>query len=114
MRCYNILKFVAGPRRMNKSYDERKHFLEQLEILSRSEQEEVFRIIRRNADKYSENKNGIFFDVNALRQDTFDKLKEFMDFCIQNRNEQEQRTNEMNSIRSECVSDRDIVPNGTR
>jgi hypothetical protein len=97
---------------MNKSYEERKHFLEQLEILSRSEQEEVFRIIRRYADKYSENKNGIFFDVNALRQDTFDRLQEFMNFCIQNRNEQDKRTNEMNCIRSECVSNKDIIPNG--
>lgn len=94
----------------HKEYEERKLFLEQLSILSRTEQEEVFRIIRRCNDAYSENKNGIFFNISILKQDTFNKLKEFMSYCIENRNEQDQRMNEMNSIRQEFVSKRDIIP----
>ncbi len=93
-----------------KEYEERKLFLEQLSILSRAEQEEIFRIIRRSADAYSENKNGIFFNVCILKQDTFNRLKEFMSYCIENRNEQDQRTHEMDSIRAEFVSKRDIIP----
>jgi hypothetical protein len=95
------------------SYDERKLFLEQLTLLSRSELEEVFRIIRRCNDIYSENTNGIFFDVSALKKETFIKLNEFMDYCLQNRNEQDKRTNEMNAIRDECITSRDIVPNSS-
>ena len=93
-----------------KEYEDRKLFLEQLSILSRAEQEEIFRIIRRYNDAFSENKNGIFFNVSILKQDTFNKLKEFMGYCVENRNEQDQRMNEMNSIRNECVSKRDIIP----
>ena len=93
------------------SYDDRKLFLEQLNILSRSELEEIFRIIRRCNDVYSENTNGIFFDVSALKKDTFLKLNEFMTYCLQNRNEQARRTNEMNAIRDECITNRDIIPN---
>lgn len=92
------------------SYDERKIFLEQLSILSRAELEEIFRIIRRCNDVYSENTNGIFFDVSALKQDTFLRLHEFMNYCLQNRNEQDRRTHEMNIIRDECITNRDILP----
>jgi hypothetical protein len=94
-------------------YDERKQFLEQITILSRSELEEVFRILKRHNDVYSENTNGIFFDVASLRYDTFMSLQEFMNFCIKNRSEQEERTVEMNAIRDECITKKDIVPNST-
>ncbi len=94
----------------DKNYEERKHFLDNMNILSRSELEEIFRMIRRNNDIYSENTNGIFFDVSALRQDTFIRLKEYMNYCLENRNEQEHRNSEMNTIRSECITNRDIHP----
>lgn len=108
MRYRTYVLFPNSPQNM--SYDERKLFLEQLSILSRSEMEEVFRIIRRNNDIYSENTNGIFFDVSALKKDTFLKLNEFMNYCLQNRNEQDKRTHEMNAIRDECITNRDIIP----
>lgn len=96
-----------------RAYEERKFFLEQLSILSRSELEEIFRIIRRSNDIFSENTNGIFFDVCALKQDTFQKLQEFMSYCLKNRSEQDNRTQEMNTIRNECITTRDIIPNST-
>ena len=93
------------------NYDERKLFLEQMTILSRPEMEEVFRILKRHNDVYSENTNGIFFDIAALRSDTFKSLQEFMGFCVKNRSEQEERTVEMNAIRDECITKKDIIPN---
>ena len=95
------------------NYDERKQFLEQMSILSRSELEEIFRILKRHNDVYSENTNGIFFDVSALRDDTFKSMQEFMSFAIKNRSEQDERTVEMNIIRNECITKKDIKPNYT-
>ncbi len=92
------------------SYEDRKLFLEQLGQLSRAEQEEIFRIIKRHNDSYSENTNGIFFDVSALRDKTFESLHEFMMFCMKNREEQMARIDEMKSIREECMTSKDIVP----
>ncbi len=106
-----LIPIVLRVRKM--SYEERKLFLEQLSILSRSELEEIFRIIRRSNDVYSENTNGIFFDVSALKKDTFIKLNDFMNYCLQNRTEQDKRTHEMNAIRDECITNRDIVPNSS-
>lgn len=93
------------------SYEKRKLFLDQLGQLSRAELEEIFRIIRRNGDIFSENTNGIFFDVSALKAETFIQMFEFMDFCMKNREEQNARVAEMKSIRDECITSRDITPN---
>jgi hypothetical protein len=93
------------------SYEQRKHFLEQLGSLSRSEMEEIFRIIKRQNDIFSENTNGIFFNVSDLRDDTFIRLNEFMEFCMKNREEQNARVEEMKSIRNECMTNKDIIPN---
>ena len=92
------------------TYETKKQFLEQLGGLSRSEQEEVFRIIKRNNDVFSENTNGIFFNVADLREDTFLRLNEFMQFCMKNREEQNARVEEMKSIRDECMTNKDIIP----
>ncbi len=95
------------------TYEVRKQFLEQLGMLSRSELEEVFRIIKRHNDIYSENTNGIFFNVVDLREETFLRLNEFMEFCMRNREEQNARVEEMKNIRDECITNKDIIPNET-
>ena len=35
--------------------------------------------------EYSENHNGVFFDICKLPADIYAKMKEFMDFCRKNR-----------------------------
>ncbi len=73
--------------------------------------EEIFRILKRHNDVYSENTNGIFFDIAALRNDTFRSLQDFMSFAVKNRSEQDERTVEMNNIRNDCITKKDITPN---
>ena len=90
------------------SYEERNLFHEQLSQLSRAELENLFRILKRHNDNYSENSNGILFDVKELRQETFDAMNEYMTFCMKNREEQKVRVQEMQSIRAECITGRDI------
>ena len=68
-----------------KDYDERKVFLEELKTLVKSEQEEMFRIIKAEKIEYSENSNGIFFDVSSIPDSIFEKMKQFMEFCRKNR-----------------------------
>ena len=44
----------------NEEYEERKVFLEELKKLVKVEQEEIFRILKKNKCDYSENSNGVF------------------------------------------------------
>jgi hypothetical protein len=75
-------------------YEIRKQFLEDLKMLNKSEQEEVFRILKMNDGIYSENSNGIFFDVQKLSDELFQKMVKFIEFCKNNRKEFENREEE--------------------
>jgi hypothetical protein len=84
-----------------KDYEERKLFVERLSTLVKSEYEEIFRILKRSNEIFSENANGIFFNVNDISDDTFNKLRTFMDFCMENRSEQDQRIKALEALRNE-------------
>lgn len=80
-------------------YDQRKHMFETMKMLVRPEQEEVFRILRRGKEQYTENSNGIFFDLTTLSEETFQQISEYILFCKKTREEMEDRMKEMESIR---------------
>ncbi len=84
-----------------KDYEERKLFVERLSSLVKSEYEEIYRILKRSNETLSENANGIFFNVSDISNDTFNKLKAFMDFCMENRSEQDQRLKALEALRNE-------------
>jgi hypothetical protein len=83
------------------SYEKRKAYFENLKILVKSEYEEVFRILKRNKVEYTENSNGIFFDVSLLTETAFEQLEEYMNFCLQNRKAEENRSKELANLSAE-------------
>lgn len=66
-------------------YARRKHFLDNLKGLTKSEYTEIVRILQKHEVQFSENKNGIFFNVAALDQAVFDDLEKFLCFTQTNR-----------------------------
>ena len=83
------------------TYEMRKVFFENLKILVKSEHEEVFRILKRHNEQYTENSNGIFFDVNTVGESCFTALQEYMNFCLENRRIEEGRAKELASLTEE-------------
>ena len=81
------------------SYEERKKVFDTIKLLAKPEQEELFRIIRRMKENYTENSNGIFFDLSLLSDTTFLQMKEYLNFCIRTRQEHEDRLKELETIR---------------
>ena len=77
----------------------RNYIFDNIKSLVASEYEEVFRIIRKNKESYSENSNGIFFDLSCLPDDAFQHIKEYIQFCLTTRNEHENRLKELETIR---------------
>lgn len=92
---------MQSPTLTQHEYDIRKQFLEDLKTLSKAEYEELFRIVKRNNIEYSENSNGIFFDLAPISTEVFEKFSSFMTLSCQQRKDEEVRTNEMNTLRSE-------------
>jgi hypothetical protein len=72
---------------------------ENIKILDKPEQEEIFRIIRKTKENYTENSNGIFFDLNSISDESFSLIKEYINFCLKTRQEHELRLKELETIR---------------
>jgi len=92
------------------AYEDRKKIFDTIKLLVQSEQEEVFRIIRKTKENYTENSNGIFFDLSALSEETISMIKEYLTFCLKTRQEDANRLKELETIRqqNETYQDDDI------
>jgi hypothetical protein len=77
----------------------RTYIFEHIKSLVASEYEEIFRIIRKKKESYSENSNGIFFDLSTVSLDTLLKIKEYIDFCIKTRQDDQNRLKDLETIR---------------
>lgn len=78
---------------MADDYEQRKEFAKEINTLSRPELEEIYRILKREGGAYSENSNGIFFDIASLPAPVFLALWNFIKFCKSNAKDLEERTN---------------------
>ena len=72
-------------------YEQRKEFCKEITLLSRPELEELYRILRREGGDYSENSNGIFFNVESLPARIFEALWKFLQFCKSNAKDLDER-----------------------
>ena len=81
-----------------KEYERRRLFLESLKKLHTSEYIDIVRIIKMESVVYSENSNGIFFDVALLPQKTFDVLDKYMNFVHTNRKDLAERESIMTKL----------------
>lgn len=89
-----------------KEYERRRVFLDSLKKLHTSEYVDIVRILKQEEVVYSENTNGIFFDVAQLAQKTFDALEKYMNFVHKNREElsiREQLMNELDNKEGEST-----------
>ncbi len=90
-------------------YEVKRAWLEELKTLSKDEYIEVFHIIRKWGVEYSENSNGIFFDLTQVSDTCFTELTKYMELCKERRANEESRNKELNALREES----DILTNST-
>lgn len=83
----------------NEEYEERKKVLNELKKLVKSEQEQIFFILKKYKLDFSENSNGIFFDMSRVSKEPFDEMKKFLTFCQTNRKDFEDRDRQMETSR---------------
>lgn len=89
------------PMKSKKMAEERREFHKNLVNLVKSEYEEIFRILKLSDEQFSENSNGIFFDVLSIKDDTFEKMKHYMNFCLETRKNQNERIEQLKNITHE-------------
>jgi hypothetical protein len=86
-----------------KEYERRRIFLDSLKKLHTSEFIDIVKILKQEKVDYSENSNGIFFDVAKLDQDTFNVLEKYMNFVHTNRKELAERESLMNHLNTKST-----------
>jgi len=84
---------------MATAYEDRKKVYDDIKYLQKPEQEELVRILRKTRESYTENSNGIFFDLSAVSEESFLQIKEYLHFCLRTRQEHEQRLKALEVIR---------------
>ena len=86
---------MSGSGLTNEEYEERKRVLGELKKLVKPEQEQIFLILKRHKVDYSENSNGVFFDLHRISKEPFEEIQKFLVFCQTNRHDFEARDREM-------------------
>lgn len=76
-------------------YERRKKLAEELKVLSKDQYEEVYRIIKRAGAPYSENSNGIFFDLNVIAEEVVDQLAHFIQLVRLQEQEEKRRLDDL-------------------
>lgn len=79
-------------------FETKRKIHEEIKKFNRTEQEELFRILKRCSEEVSENRNGIFFDLLLLKDDTILKIQEWIQFCSQNNESFTQRETAMSNL----------------
>ena len=87
----------------NDNYEAKKSMLEDIKAFSVDECQELFRILKQNGVQYTENSNGIFFDLVPIENDIFFKLVNFVEFTKAQKKSEEIRASELNSLRQETI-----------
>lgn len=88
---------------MEPSYNNkfRKVLFEKINGMTRTEHEEIFKIIKDNNKNmtFSKNKNGIFFNLSTLYEKTIDEINKFVNYCISHKQELDEYDKKINECK---------------
>jgi hypothetical protein len=82
-------------------YERRKAMIDEFKQLSKPEYEELFRILKFEHVSYTENSNGIHFDLGTVSDEVVVKLQDFLQLVRKHAQEDAERTKTMNTLRHE-------------
>jgi hypothetical protein len=86
-----------------KEYKRRELFLCSLKTLGEPENLEILRVLQKKDVHYSENTNGVFFDVASLTQQVFNELEQFLEFVRKNRADLSEREEQISEMKGSCI-----------
>ena len=64
---------------------------DEIDKLTKLEKIEIFKIIYKNNEKFTENKNGIMFDLNKCCSETIESIQKLLNYSNDNKKELEQK-----------------------
>ena len=77
----------------------RKSLLEQISSLSSTEHGEIFKMLRNHGINFTQNKNGIFFNLTALDDSLVEEIYNFVSYCVSNKKQLDEYDKKLNECK---------------
>ena len=84
----------------------KKQLRDKINKLSQTEHEEIFKILKQKQIGFTQNKNGVFFDISLLDESAAIEVEQFVDFCISNKVELDEYDKQINECKMSNCFDR--------
>lgn len=83
------------------SYSNRhkKQLIEKISRLSKTEHEEIFKIMRSKEESFTQNKNGVFFNLSNISDAIIKEIDMFVEFCLKNKKELDEYDKKLNECK---------------
>lgn len=78
---------------------ERKLLMEKISNLGCTEHQEIYKILHEGGINYSENNNGIFFNLTTVAAEVLDKIEAFVAYCYENKSELDEYDKKLNECK---------------
>jgi hypothetical protein len=72
--------------------------IERAKNLEKEEYIEIFKILKKNCENYTQNSNGIFIALNAISPETLKEIYDFIEYRLENKKVLSERTDKNNAI----------------
>lgn len=85
---------------IDKSNKNKKLLFEKINLLSKTEHEEIYKIVKKfETISFSKNKNGIFFNLSDINDEIYDEIHNFVVYCINNKQSLDDYDKKMNECK---------------
>lgn len=88
---------IPAPTTFSKKY--LKLLFERINTLSSTEHEEILKIISTHDTHYSKNKNGVFFNLSALKESVIKEIDDFVTYCVSNKQQLDEYDKKLNECK---------------
>jgi hypothetical protein len=77
----------------------KKHLLEKISRLSITEHDEIFKVMKTYSIPFTQNKNGVFFNISLVDDEIVSKIEDFVEFCLKNKHELDEYDKKINECK---------------
>jgi hypothetical protein len=77
----------------------KKSLLEKINRLSIIEHDEIFKILKAKKESFTQNKNGVFFNLSMVSEEVIKEIELFVDFCIKNKHDLDEYDKKLNECK---------------
>jgi hypothetical protein len=83
----------------NVCFKDKRILLEQINSLSSTEHEEIYRIVTDGCINISKNKNGVFFNLTSIPDDILSRIDTFVSYCLSNKEQLDEYDKKLNECK---------------